>query len=96
MSWHLPKGPQATQYKILIRFFLPDGASQDEIFVEWKPINFFIPTDFDYTIIEEAVADWLDDNTMKNFTQYDVIYRYVSQIGAGRLEKIYQDSEYMG
>ncbi|MCP5004958.1 MAG: hypothetical protein GY941_13640 [Planctomycetes bacterium] len=65
--------------KIIVNFFIEDGCSQDEgeASSHWQPINFSIYSDLFPELIQEAIDEWLSDNTIAEHTAYEVIFAHV-------------------
>lgn len=87
--------------KIKVDFFLEDGCSQEdeEVSTHWQPINFSIYSSLFPELIEDAMNEWLSENTMKKHYIYEVIFAHVvERDGGGALlgehfEPIYQESQ---
>lgn len=65
--------------KIKVEFNLEDGCSQKdgEVNASWQTINFSIYSNLFIDMIDEAIAEWLSDNTIEKDTMYEVIFAHV-------------------
>ena len=89
--------------KIKVDFYLEDGCSQEagEANTSWQPINFAIYNILFIGLINEAIEEWLNDNTIKKHVMYEVIFAHVVErdgVGAvmgEHFEPIYQESKAM-
>ena len=64
--------------KIKVIFYLEDGCTQeaDEVSSHWSPINFEIYSDLFPDLIQEAIGDWLSENTVDENYIHEVIFAH--------------------
>ena len=86
--------------KIKVEFFLEQGCSQDkdEVSVRWSTINFDIYSDLFVDMIQEAVAEWLDENRIAENVIHEVIFAHVMEhdglsVHAEYFEPIYSETQ---
>lgn len=71
--------------KVLVSLWLEEGCSQadDEVTRSWSPINFSIYSDLFPDMINEAIGDWLGENTMRVETEYELILEHIREHDGG-------------
>ncbi len=87
--------------KIRVSFFLEDGCNQEagEASAHWAPINFQIYSNLFPELIQEAIDQWLADNTITHNCSHEVIFSHVvDRDGAGAVvgeyfEPIWHESQ---
>lgn len=64
--------------KVLVSLFLEEGYKQedDEVTTSWRPLNFDIYSDLFPDLIQEAVDQWLMDNTLTVNVAHEVIFAH--------------------
>lgn len=64
--------------KILIRFFLEEGLSQEdgEVEISWEPINFMIYSNLFQDMAYQAADEWLEENTLAKNIEYYVTFEH--------------------
>jgi len=69
----------AIRNKVKVVFFVEDGCRQedDEASAHWEPINFSIYGELFPQLIQEAIDQWLVDNTIGEHLMYEVIFAHV-------------------
>lgn len=87
--------------KIRVSFFLFEGCSQEdgEVSAHWEPINFQIYSKLFPDLIQDAIDEWLADNTITHDRKHEVIFSHVvDRDGAGAVvgeyfEPIWHESQ---
>ena len=64
--------------KVKVIFFVEDGCKQedDEASAHWEPINFSIYSSLFPQLIQEAIDQWLIENTIEQNVMYEVIFAH--------------------
>lgn len=84
--------------KIKVEFYLDNGCSQEngEVSTCWQPINFSIYNSLFPDLINEAIDQWLSDNTVSQHVTYEVIFAHViERDGAGAVVGEYFEPIYV-
>lgn len=71
--------------KVKVCFFVEDGCKQedDEASAHWEPINFQIYNNLFPELIQEAIDQWLADNTITHNCTHEVIFAHVVERDRG-------------
>lgn len=71
--------------KVLVSLWLEEGCSQDEGEVQrrWHPINFSIYSTLFQDMVNQAVDNWLAENTMRTEIEYELIFQHVHEHDGG-------------
>ena len=93
----------AIRNKIIVNFFVEDGCSQEkgEASSHWRPVNFDIYSELFPELIQLAIDEWLEDNTIRKNVVYEVIFAHVIEHDGGGadlgeyFEPIHQETDSM-
>lgn len=72
--------------KVKVIFFVEDGCKQedDEASAHWETINFSIYHELFPALIQEAIDQWLIENTIEQHVTYEVIFAHeIERDGGG-------------
>lgn len=71
--------------KVLVTFFAEsnDSQSNGEVSTSWTPINFPVYHEMFPELIQEAIDEWLADNTIQPMVVYEVIFKHVIERDSG-------------
>jgi hypothetical protein len=64
---------------VLVHLHLEEGCSQDEdeVDIQWKPVNFMVYSDLFQDMIYEAVDEYLSDITLKTNEFREVMFKHI-------------------